>query len=239
MKSVGIIGQGRFGQLLKKILCDDFTVFTYDKKEPNQHTLAEVIAQETIFIATPIRAFKSVITEIAHKLTDNALVIDVCSVKVYPCQVMQNLLPQHVDIIGTHPLFGPDSYQKKEHAKIILASIRDQQQRYSYWKHFFSEKQLDVIELSPEEHDQFMANSQSLTHLIGRALSEIDACSNGIDTQGYQQLLKIMEHTCNDSWELFYDLQCYNPYANVQNRKFLYALQSLVKKIEEDISKKN
>ncbi len=231
METVGIIGQGRFGQLLKTLLESDFNVVTYDKQIDSPATLTRVLAQETVFIATPIRHLESVIRDIAGKLVEGALVIDVCSVKVHAATIMQHYLPEHVDILATHPLFGPDSYETGKSSTIVCCNIRDQAQRYWHWKRFFEAKNLHVLELSAEEHDRMMAKSQSLTHLLGRGLKAIDAAPTGLDTQGYQQLLRIMTHTCNDSWELFYDLQRYNPFATAQNQQFLEALQDLMQKI--------
>jgi len=34
-----------------------------------------------------------------------------------------------------------------------------------------------------------------------------------IDTYGTKLLYQIMDQTCNDSWQLFYDLQNLNPYT--------------------------
>lgn len=239
MNSVGIIGRGRFGKLLETLLSPEFKLFSYDKQFDSDDKLELVLLQDTIFIATPISCFANVISEIAGQLRQNALVVDVCSVKVHPVNVMLQKLPQHIDILATHPLFGPDSYQREKSINIVLCNVRDQAKRYQQWKHFFEQKNLNIVELSPEMHDKMMAKSQSLTHLLGRALHEIDASPTGIDTSGYQQLLKIMQHTCNDSWDLFYDLQCYNPYASEQNQKLLTALQSLISQIEQRSKQKS
>lgn len=239
MKSVGVIGRGRFGKLLETLLSPTFNVISYDRQFDHDDKRKLALAQDTLFIATPINGFEALITEIADQLKKNALIIDVCSVKVHPVKIMLQKLPQHIDILATHPLFGPDSYQSGERVNIVLCNIRDQAKRYQQWKDFFQQKNLNVVELSPEDHDKMMAKSQSLTHLLGRALHEIHASSTGIDTSGYQQLLKIMRHTCNDSWDLFYDLQCYNPYASQQNHQLLLALQSLISQIEQRSKQKN
>ena len=42
-------------------------------------------------------------------LKENAVIVDVCSVKEYPVQWMRELLPANVSILATHPMFGPDS----------------------------------------------------------------------------------------------------------------------------------
>ena len=220
--SVGIIGLGRFGQLLKEILEPHF-----DVKACDADIIPEVLNQQTRFIAVPISAFETTIKKIAPQLKNNPTVIDVCSVKVFPAQVMQDNLPDFVDIIATHPLFGPDSFKTNHHKKIMLANIRDQYQRFEFWKTFFTNQEIEAIEMSPEQHDQYMAKSQGITHLIGRALAQINAEPTPIDTAGYHQLLKIMQHTCNDSWELFYDLQRHNPYSLAENQKLLDALSKL------------
>ena len=35
-----------------------------------------------------------------------------------------------------------------------------------------------------------------------------------MNTMGFNELLGVIEQTCNDSWDLFRDLQKYNPYTN-------------------------
>lgn len=220
--NVGIIGLGRFGQLLKEILEPHFDVKACDTEITD-----DVLNQQTLFIAVPISMFEATIKKIAPQLKKNTTVIDVCSVKVFPVQVMQDNLPDFVDIIATHPLFGPDSFKTNHHKKIMLANIRDHYQHFEFWKTFFANQEVEAIEMSPEQHDQYMAKSQGITHLIGRALAEINAQSTPLNTAGYDQLQKIMHNTCNDSWELFYDLQRYNPYSKAENQKLVDALTKL------------
>lgn len=220
--SVGIIGQGRFGKLLANLVTPHFSVKVCDKE-----ISADVLTQETVFVAVPIRHFESVIKEIAPNLGTNSTIIDVCSVKVIPTQIMQNYLPKNIDIIASHPLFGPDSVNTNYRQKIMLASIRDQYDRFATWKQFFQQHSIDVIEMTPDQHDRYMAESQNLTHLIGRALAEINAKPTPVNTAGFNQLLTIMQHTCNDSLELFYDLQRFNPYSQETSKKLIAALTKL------------
>lgn len=232
MITVGIIGLGRFGQLLQDILSNYFTVKSYDAQQ-DKSALHEVLKQENIFIATPIREFESIIKEIAPHIRSDATVIDVCSVKVYPVKIMQTYLPSTVDIIATHPMFGPDSFQTAHEKKIMLANIRDLQHRYLFWCNFFDSQNIRVIEMTPEQHDAYMAQSQSITHLIGRALERLPAESTPLNTTGYSQLLSIMQQTCNDSWDLFLDLERFNPYAKAITHKLLQSIQYLINEIEK------
>jgi prephenate dehydratase len=52
-----------------------------------------------------------------------------------------------------------------------------------------------------------------VAHFIGRVLDELPLRATPIDTVGTRKLLEIREQTCNDTWELFTDLQTRNPYT--------------------------
>jgi len=223
---VGIIGHGRFGQVLTEILSSDFDLLVYDTNpqacDKSQlvefTTLEEVLACETIFYAVPIAQFEEVLKSHipffeAHK--DSKVLIDVLSVKVFPKEVFTKHLPTHVTALLTHPMFGPDSVQEQGLAgqPIVLDQFTVSDEQYAIWKKYFEDKQLTVREMSADEHDCLAANSQGITHFIGRVLDKIDMAPTAIDTLGAKKLLEIKNQTCNDTWELFSGLQNKNPYT--------------------------
>ncbi len=65
--------------------------------------------------------------------------------------------------------------------------------------------------MTPDEHDREAAFTQGVAHYIGRVLSDLGIQRSPIGTVGYNKLLEIVEQTCNDPWQLFLDLQRYNP----------------------------
>ena len=140
--------------------------------------------------------------------------------------------PEKVSILATHPIFGPDSASDslKDH-KIFLSPIRIAQKRYQKIKSYLASKELVLIESTPEDHDEQIAVSLSLTHYIGRALSEFGAAPLGIDSEGYKRLLHILEVVENDTWQLFYDMHQFNPYAKEKRRDFLKAMQNINDKL--------
>ena len=117
MNEIGIIGLGRFGKVLVNILQKGYRIYGYDigniDSVPGVTVcgLEKVLKQKVIFIAVPIRSFKSLIQLIAPKLRNDTTLIDVCSVKTYPVQIMKENLNKNIGIIATHPMFGPDSFQ--------------------------------------------------------------------------------------------------------------------------------
>ena len=162
MNKVSIIGFGRFGVMLYSLLSKGFEVDVYDKNsinnsEINEVSLGEALNNETIFISVPIRDFEDLIVEISDTIAPGKTVIDVCSVKVFPKQVMSTKLPSETDIIATHPLFGPDSL-KDSGSVMTMESVRNSFDRYDFGKIILKVKIL-LEEISAEEHDMMAARS--------------------------------------------------------------------------------
>ena len=238
---IGIIGFGRFGRLMAKYLTAEFEVYAYDIEDKSTAiaetgavaaSLKEVCRQKIVILAVPISGMQDVLRKIAPLLDNDTLVVDVCSVKVYPVQWMKEILPDNVSILATHPMFGPDSAARTlVGSKIVLCKVRIDDEHYSRIKSYLTSKQLTVIETTPQEHDKEIAVSLALTHFIGRSLSEFGASQQLIDTEGYKRLLHILEVVDHDTWQLFLDMNHYNPYAREKRMAFIKAMQSIEEKM--------
>jgi prephenate dehydratase len=67
-----------------------------------------------------------------------------------------------------------------------------------------------------------------VTHFIGRLLAESKFRPTEIDTQGAKKLQEIMQQTCNDTLELFQDLQTHNPATRAMREKLIQASRSVL-----------
>jgi len=239
---IGIIGFGRFGKLTTRYLAEDFDVFVFNRSDKSAQirecgaqtaSLDTVCRQKIVILCVPISTLQQVLVEIGSLLNEDSVVVDVCSVKVYPTRWMRASLPETVSILATHPIFGPDSASDslKGH-KIFLSPIRIGKQQFQKIKTYLASKELVLIESTPEDHDEQIAVSLSLTHYIGRALSEFGAAPLGIDSEGYKRLLHILEVVENDTWQLFYDMHRFNPYAREKRAAFMQAMQKIDRQIE-------
>ena len=239
MNSVGIIGFGRFGKVLANILQRGFAIKAYDPKPAGPFPgvqfldLDTVLNEKVVFIAVPIRHFESVIADISKKLKKETTLIDVCSVKNYPVNIMLKILPDHIGVIATHPMFGPDSYMSNSNLKMMINNTRDLHNQYSFWKRFFSDQSIQIIEMTPDQHDRLAAKTQGVTHFLGRMLKEFGIKKTNIDTQGFRDLLDLVGQTCNDTWELYADLQLYNPYTEDMVEKLKASTNKLDNQLNE------
>ena len=134
IKEIGLIGFGRFGKLAAKYLSEDFKVHVFHKSKSSEKSkikniifsaLGDVCRKDIVIIAVPISEFENTLKEINKLLKKGALVIDVCSVKEYAASLMEKILPKSVQILATHPLFGPDSAAESLFGrKMVLCRVR-------------------------------------------------------------------------------------------------------------------
>ncbi|KAI3670875.1 hypothetical protein L1987_87519 [Smallanthus sonchifolius] len=86
-------------------------------------------------------------------------------------------------------------------------------------------------EMTCAEHDQHAAESQFITHTVGRILEKLNLESTPINTKGYERLLDLVENTSSDSFELYYGLFMYNKNAMEQLERLDLAFESLKKEL--------
>ncbi|MBX3595368.1 prephenate dehydrogenase/arogenate dehydrogenase family protein [Sphingomonas sp.] len=236
MKRFGIVGFGRFGQLAAQHLCDHFDVVVHDQSDiaaaaegigVRAGTLADVASCDTVMLAVPVQAMAETIALIAPMIRPGALVLDVASVKMLPAKWLADALPQSVDIVATHPLFGPQSARNGLAGQpLVLCPVRgDAHHRVAA---FGRRLGLKVTITTAEEHDREMAYVQALTHLIGRALVNIRIPDEALKTNSYQHLLELCGLIGDDSKELFFAIQTMNPHAADVTRRFLAEANDLL-----------
>jgi hypothetical protein len=181
----------------------------------------------------PISDFEAVIAGHQQYFEPRLLLIDVLSVKLYPAKIFTKYLAgSQTQALLTHPMFGPDSSSDSfADLPIVMDKFKADADNYKFWKDYFASKQLSVIEMSPEDHDAAAANGQGLTHFLGRLLEEYKFEDTPIDTLGSQRLLEIKNQVCSDSWQLFNDLQHYNPHTKKMRLKLGEAYDKIYNKL--------
>lgn len=241
-KFVGIVGFGRFGKILYGLLKDDFAVRIYDSKEKGGKLeknikivgdLKEIYESDAVFFAVPISVFEEVLSKHKKYFRDGQVLIDVLSVKMHPAKIFKKYLKNtKTQAILTHPMFGPDSSKNGfKDLPMVVNKFTANKETYNFWRNYFEKKGLKVIDMSPRIHDKLAASSQGLTHFIGRLLNFYGLKKTPIDSVGTKKLLEVVEQTCNDSPQLFTDLQHFNPYTAKMRIKLGASYDSLYNRL--------
>jgi prephenate dehydrogenase len=240
MKSLGLIGFGQFGRLAASVLKSQFDVLVTDAADGAAEaarelgvgfgSVAEAAAREVVVVAVPVVAMRAMFEAIAPHLQPGALVIDVGSVKMLPVKWMLETLPAHVDIVATHPLFGPQSARTGlKGLRLVVCPVRGE--RHGKVVALGRELGLTVTVTTPEEHDKEMAYVQALTHLIGRSLVNLEIPDEQLKTPSYQHLLELCALIGADTFELFTAIQTQNPYAAEVAGAFVDQARSLLDQV--------
>ena len=219
---IGVYGLGRFGYLWASMLSGQHEVQAYNRSE-NRPTppgvervsLEELADCDGIFLCSAISSIPETCRSLVPLVRPGQTILDTCSVKVFPMQQMDETLPDTVETVGTHPMFGPDSVANGfSGLPIVISPGRCSERTVARWRKILEEMGLRVIPMSAEAHDREAAYTQGITHFVGRLLDALHVRPSGIGTLGYQKILEVVEQTCNDPYQLFVDLQRYNPYTS-------------------------
>ena len=231
---VGIYGLGRFGTFWAEQLTRYFTVCAYSRRLHRPPAVVRMVSERQVLrcpvvvLCVAISAMAEVVDRISPHIQPHTLVMDTCSIKGFAARVMaQRLLPP-AQILATHPMFGPDSARNGIAGQpMILCPVRITGDRLQTWQRSFAAMGLRVITMTAEQHDREAAITQGITHYLGRVLAEMGLSDSTISTVGYQKLREIVEQTCNDSLQLFLDLQRYNPFTAQMRERLERALSTV------------
>lgn len=239
--TIGIIGYGRFGALMADVLQKRWPravvkVFSRSRAADGRlfFSFAEAAKCDLIIPCVPISALAEVLRELKPRLDAHSTIIDICSVKVLPSRWFLEIIGAKAGLVATHPMFGPDSTHHGTHwhgLTMVLHNISAAQPLYESYMAFWQSLGVTTIELAPEAHDRYAAYTINYSHLIGRVGELLDIHPTPIDTKAFAQLYNSMQYVIHDSWELFRDMQKYNPYALEMLRRTLRALEIIQDKL--------
>ena len=196
--------------------------------------LATVAASDIVLVAVPVQKMEEALKSLAPHLGKNALVIDVASVKIKPTEMMRKILPEHVAIVGTHPLFGPQSGKSGvEGLNVAVCDVRGG--RGACVAAFLRDVlKLSVFETTPEDHDRQLAYVQGLTHLLAKVVVSLDLPEFRLTTKTYDLMMQMVGMVRYDSDELFKAIERENPFTAEAKKQFF----SAARKLEENLERK-
>jgi prephenate dehydrogenase len=128
-------------------------------KGPSMPELAA--ACRIVIVAVPVAATLDTIRGIGPLLPEEALLMDLTSLKEEPVRAMLDV--SRAEVIGCHPLFGPD-VASLAGQNVVLCPARGGRW-LCFLQELFAKAGARITVTSPAEHDRMMALIQGLTHL--------------------------------------------------------------------------
>lgn len=201
---------------------------------------AEVQISDVIIISVPIDITEQVIAEVAPLMKKGSLLMDLTSIKTAPMNAMMKYAPENVEILGTHPMFGP-TIPNLHGQRFILTPIAD---RCKTWfpviKNILEESGADIVIVSPEEHDRLVSVVQGLTHFayitIGTTLNRLSFNvkeSRKFMSPVYDIMLDFVGRILGQNPYLYAMIQMENPEVIKVHDAFLHECQTISEMVRE------
>lgn len=131
-----------------------------------------------IVIAVPIHVTLETIRKVGPCMAEENLLMDLTSLKAEPVKAM--LEWSRSEVIGVHPLFGPGTVSLKGE-NVVVCPARGE--TWLPWlRNILLEGGAQLVETTPERHDEMMACVQVLTHL-GTIIMGLSLKETGIGDQ--------------------------------------------------------
>ncbi|MCL2469725.1 MAG: prephenate dehydrogenase [Alphaproteobacteria bacterium] len=235
---LGLFGFGAFGHLTAQHLKDHFDLVIYD---PDSYarakgnslgftmtSLEEAAGADIVVLAAPLCRMRETAVMIKPHLKEGAIVADVCSVKAPVAQILSEVLPPFVSIVGTHPLFGPRTVKDSlEGAKVALCPVRGYESAKAVARFLRMVLKLEVIETTADDHDREIAFVQGITHMVVRILRNLEPLPQRLTTKSFDQLAALVKALAATPDELFFTIERENPYARDIQKAFFTEVEAL------------
>ena len=174
--NVGIIGgTDGLGKTLVYYFRDEFSVFITGRDHVKGKEVADELnvsyiesnaglanISDILVISVPIEHTSDVIREVAPFMKSGSVMIDVTSVKEEPAKTMAEVLPENIEYIPTHPIFGPRTTFLDNQVIVLTADKKGKWYEKVY--RYLESKNMRIIETTAAKHDYMMSIVQVLTH---------------------------------------------------------------------------
>lgn len=238
--SFAILGHGRFGQALAGLLREaGRTVRAWD---PHAGVPADYAAESIdaalegaswVVLAMPVPQMDAALRALRPRLRPEHTVIDVGSVKLHPCALMDELLGDAIAHVGTHPLFGPLSLARGERPlRVVVCASARHPAAAERVTALFAELGCEVIAQAPAAHDRAMAHTHALAFFIAKGLVDM-----GVDDElavappSFLGLKAMLAAVRGDAGHLFAAIQQENPFAEEARARLLDTLQGIHRRL--------
>ena len=197
---VGIVGMGLIGGSMAKSakLCSNKTVYGFDidnnvlKNAKEQNIIDDVLTCENmdkcdiVFICLYPKQIVEFIKNNISNFKKGSIISDVCGVKEYISDEIFNICKENQLLyIGTHPMAGKEvgGYENSDEllfkkASMIIATENKNEHTQQMERMFFEMGFKKVCYANPKKHDEIIAYTSQLAHVVSSSFVKSDTAQN-------------------------------------------------------------
>ncbi|MGQ9479016.1 MAG: prephenate dehydrogenase/arogenate dehydrogenase family protein [Thermoproteota archaeon] len=171
-----------------------------------------------VIVSVPIEVAPRVMEEVGPCVREGSLLVEITSIKTEVVSSMVKHVPQGVELLSVHPMFGPRVKSIKGRV-VVLIPVR-QGEWFSKVKSFLEGEGADIVVTTTEEHDRMMGIVQGLTHFASMVFAgviremNVDLrSSRKFSSPVYEAFLPMVYRIICQNPELYAQMQVYNPHV--------------------------
>jgi len=166
-RSVAIVGgHGGMGRCMASLFADLGHEVMVADLDTELTAVQAAKTADVVVVSVPIGVTEQVIRELGPHLREDALLMDVTSVKERPMHAM--LEATKASVVGTHPMFGPGVHTLVGQRVVVCEGRGDEWLEWT--RTMLGARGMVVTDATPEEHDRAMAIVQVLNHFHTQVL---------------------------------------------------------------------
>lgn len=237
--TVGILGgDGRTGRQFRRLFASAGCTVCSTSLATRRKNQELMRTCDIVIFALPLEHAAEIIRAEAKNLTrKDQLILDVSSLKVREVAAM---LRGKGEVIGMHPLFGPQTDAKGE--RVILCPARASRETLLSLRKMLKRMGLTSVSMTPRAHDELMTTVQVIPHLKSLLMADVmgalrldlkDALR--VSTPIYEMEFNVITRFLDDDPELYMPIIFRNPRIT----EVLKQLQRTVKRYQSIAKKKD
>lgn len=203
---IGIVGLGLIGGTIAKALKENYIISAYDissealdyaiknniinKKYDDIHQFLS--ENDVVYICLYPKAIINFIKDNLSSFNSNSVVIEVSGVKQYLVSEIEKIKTSNLNLIYTHPIAGSEKigvYNSNanifKNANYVITPLKSNKKAHVDLSILLAKKMgfLNISLLTPKEHDDIIAYTSQLTHVL--SLSLVNSVSTTLDTKKF------------------------------------------------------
>lgn len=233
-------GAGLMGGWFARFLHEKgYTVHVLDPKpsrwptgDPSEH------AYDVVVLATPPSALPDAFDEIVPRLSKQALVFDIASIKGGAKQTLRKLAADGRQVTSVHPMFGPSTDLLMGHNVLLLDC--GQPEAVAAADRLFSDTTAARRTLPLAEHDARMAEVLGLAHttslVFNRTLADGEYGHDDLEpfaSTTFRKQVAVSREVARENPRLYFEIQALNPHNEAVLERFASALEAFRKTVAE------
>ncbi|PON14219.1 hypothetical protein C2W62_30210 [Candidatus Entotheonella serta] len=234
LRTIGIIGgTGQMGQWFQRFFAPaGYNVLISGRRTPL--TYEQCVAQsDAVIINVPIKNTVDTIKQVGQWFRPGQLIADNTSIKTQPVAAMLDAVPEGVEVLGMHTVFGP-AVETLHGQNVVFTRTETSGELSREFENIFYKYGAKITYTDPETHDRQMAFHQNLEHFTKLVLAQVLRSQFGdpfemasYSSPNSRTSLVTMGRILNADPDLYSEIQAYNLQGPDMIRSYIEAAQIL------------